>query len=140
MGIEQEFKDRALTLYPGLAEAFDEYEGLLHMQMSEFEMKTTEAIRNKDKEKVLASFILAERCFRQGDEAMKNAIDVSFVEGVLSLLNKEEKEWGWVLMPELLKELYVDFWGRLRPRLRLGPKTLALYAKIEMDNGTRRIT
>jgi len=114
MDIEGEFQKSALELYPELSDAFKEYEGLLHLQMGELEIKTTESIRNGDEKKVLSAYMLVERCHRQGDDAMKNAVDVSFVEGVLSLLDKEGKEWGWNLMPKLLKELYIGFWGQFR--------------------------
>lgn len=105
----------------GSKNSFDEYEGLFHMQMSEFEIKTTESIRIRDEEKVLASFMLAERCYRRGDEAMKNAIEVSFVEGVLSLLSKEDKKWGWERMPQLLKDLYIGFGANILFNLRMIP-------------------
>ncbi len=110
MYTEKDFIDEALALYPSLRARFEELDDLFHLQMGAFENRVTEAIRDRKDTLVRQSFFLAEKCYRQGTEGMKSAVDVSFVEGVLVLLDKESKAWGWSKMPYLLRELYLRFW------------------------------
>ncbi len=114
MVTDEEYRAEALELFPVLEVEFKEFEGLLQLQMGAFENKVTQAIRDRNDELVKKSFFLAEKCFRQGNENMKDAVDVSFVEGVLVMLDKESKEWGWSKMPHILKELYLKFWGKFK--------------------------
>ena len=111
---EEEYRIEAIKLFPALETRFNDLDGLLHLQMGAFENSVTQAIRDRNSELVTKSFFLAEKCYRQGDHAMKDAVDVSFVEGVLVMLDKESKEWGWSKMPHLLRELYLKFWGEFK--------------------------
>ncbi|GBC59396.1 hypothetical protein DENIS_0335 [Desulfonema ishimotonii] len=108
--MKDQFVEEVLRLFPGAADELSEYDGLLHLQMGVFERHMTEAIERRDREVVVRGFMLAEKCYRQGDEEMKDAVDVSFAEGVLALLSPDAKAWGWSLMPKLLRQLYTDFW------------------------------
>ena len=109
---DNEFVCEVVTLYPDLKEEFDELDGLIHLQMDRFRYRMEEDMKERNEEKVLCSYILAEKCYRYGGEALKNAVDTSFAEAVFSGHDKETIAWGWQLMPPVLKKLYVVFWGQ----------------------------
>jgi hypothetical protein len=47
--------------------------------------------------------------------AEKEYIDVYYVESLLwDIKDSELRKWGWSLIPENLKELYIGVWGAQR--------------------------
>ena len=114
MKTEKEFTISALKLYPELAEDFELHKGLMHKHMSEFEIKVRNSIKSKEKDKVIKAFTIAEDLYINGDKEMKNAVDVSFAEGVLASLSDAEREWGWNLMPKTIQKLHMEFWNQFQ--------------------------
>jgi len=109
---DQEFLEEALKLFPDLKDDFLELDSLLHLQVERFRYRVEEELKKRDKEKILNSFMLMERCHRYGGETLKNAVNTSFVEGIFVGHDKETIKWGWELMPKILRDLYVSFWGK----------------------------
>jgi hypothetical protein len=44
-----------------------------------------------------------------GDKKLKNAIDVSFVEGLDFVTSHNVYSWAWQMMPDVLKKPYEEF-------------------------------
>lgn len=109
---EQEFLQETLKLFPDLKEDLLELDNLLHLQMDRFRYRVEEELQKRNKEKILKSFMLIERCYRYGGETLKDAVDTSFVEGIFAGHDKETIKWAWELMPQILRDLYVSFWGK----------------------------
>jgi hypothetical protein len=63
-----------------------------------------------NKHKNLIEFISSQ--YQIGDAEVKNCIDVSFIENLFWEVPTEKADPYWKLLPENLKELYVDFYGR----------------------------
>jgi len=109
---ENDFISEALDLYPDLERDFKELEGLLHLQMDRFRYRVEEEMVRRSEEKVLKSFMLAEKCYRNGIDDLKSAVVTSFAEAIYSGHDKKTIKWGWKLFPDVLKEHYVTFWGK----------------------------
>jgi hypothetical protein len=67
--------------FPRIAEAIaDCATGLLHPEMATFGRATIGAIREGDLETVKAHFAFADELYRDGDDAVVNAVNVSYLE------------------------------------------------------------
>ncbi|MBM7074448.1 hypothetical protein JQC92_20890 [Shewanella sp. 202IG2-18] len=53
----------------------------------------------------------SEKYYLNGDEKVKDAIDISFAEAFFAGHDRQTVQFGWPLFPDVLKKLYVDFWG-----------------------------
>jgi len=109
---DQQFIEEALKLFPDIKEGFVELDGLLHLQMDRFRYRVEEELKDRNKEIVIKSFMLIERCHEYGSEKLKKAVGTSFVEGVFVGHDTETIKWGWDLMPKSLREIFVSFWGK----------------------------
>jgi len=92
--------------FPGVREAINAEGGLLHFEMDAFRKYVQRAISQRNEEVVLRAFGLALQTYRVGDAKLKDAVDVSFVEPM------DFCPWAWELLPEDLKDLYVQFHGK----------------------------
>ncbi len=108
---DADFLQAALQLIPELQEEFLELDGLLHLQMDRFRYRVEVELDGRNSELVLQSFRLIETCLRYGSDNLQNAADTCFVEGVLIGHDEDTIRWGWDLMPHLLKEYHIAFWG-----------------------------
>lgn len=85
--------------FPQLRENINGEEGLLHLEMNVFHLYVQELLLKKDIDNVQKAFLLANDAFIKGNRKLKNAIDVSFVEG----LKLKNQKWAWKIFPEPLK-------------------------------------
>lgn len=97
--------------FPNLTEVVNRQKGLLHFEVGEFRKFTQDAIRSGDTERTTKCFSLAERAYLNGNEALKNAIDVSFVEELEFNRDDESGKHAWEILPPTLKKLYTAFHG-----------------------------
>ena len=75
-----DFRNAALEAFPALREDFEEYEGLIHVQMGAFARLTQQAIDSEDTSTMDHCFSLAHRFFHDADPELKNAFYVSYLE------------------------------------------------------------
>lgn len=81
MGLnEQDFVRLVLDEFPSLRNDFEEWEGLLHLQMMEFEIFTEKAAATNQRERLERCLRLADLFMTEGDEYLWNALGVSFLE------------------------------------------------------------
>ena len=111
MDIQEKFLNDVASIFPALKPKLDDESDFFHIQLSIFENRVTEAIRKRDEKRVRHSFLLINKFYLLGDDELKSTIDTGFVEGVLSLLEHDDKAWEFSLMPKQLKSLYEGFWG-----------------------------
>ena len=82
------------------------------MLIERFSQLTTEAIARFDDRTAMAYLEFMNQQLRLGDTDVQKIIDVYFVESLMWNINdKKRKQWGWSLIPEPMKTLYVAMWG-----------------------------
>jgi hypothetical protein len=76
------FEKLLLTEFPELRDEIRDWKGLGHLQMMEFRLFTERAWKRQDWKTVERCLQLAERLLRLGDLRIKNAVYVSYLEGL----------------------------------------------------------
>jgi hypothetical protein len=74
------FEKLVLSQIPSLREDFEEWKDLLHLQVSEFRSFTQSAIESRSFDVVSQCFEIANSALAEGDDELKNAIYVSYLE------------------------------------------------------------
>jgi hypothetical protein len=98
-----EFHSLVVREFPDLAQDFDEWgDELHHLQMMEFLIFTQGAIAARSFETVEKCFAIATAALNTGDKALRNAIYVSFLEGLD--FRSEAGKHAATLMPSNLKK------------------------------------
>lgn len=110
-----EFLKIVKEAFPELRNIINAEEGLLHFEMDVFRRYAQKAIFDGDKDAFVRCADIANMAYHKGNIALKNAVDVSFVE-MLDFSSEAKKkaisyEWAWQAMPSQLKELYIAFHG-----------------------------
>lgn len=118
----EEFYSKIRISFPDLARAADiEFErrnGLLDLEMKYLWFESLSESINNSMHKSISSDMYIElfECIRhsyhKGDEGLKNIIDVAFVENLFWSVPIEKAKTYWVVLPEVLKGLYVSFHGK----------------------------
>lgn len=100
------FRNQVLSEFPSLRDDFEEWEGLVHLQVSEFMLFTQSAIEARSFEVVSRCFQIATAALLEGDESLRNAIGVSYLEHLefRSDAGKQAAE----LMPDELRQARYD--------------------------------
>ncbi|GAB1622101.1 hypothetical protein AAOGI_21510 [Agarivorans albus] len=97
---------------PELAENVNAEQGLLHLEVGVLKKHAQRAIYGGDRELFSKCVKLAEKSYIEGNAALKDAINVSFVEELEFYATKKASyEWAWETMPITLRQLYVSFHG-----------------------------
>ena len=109
-----DFRRMALTEFPELGDDFEYNEGLLHVQMGSFAQRLQEAKGAADWDTYHRGVRLANELWRRPDEALLNALNVSFLEHLdfdgprgpyAWTLLTPELQHGWRAMQQYLKDL-----------------------------------
>jgi hypothetical protein len=90
--------------FPDLRADINAQHGLLHLEMGVFADFAQRAITLGDAKDVASCFKLAEKYYRDGNDHLKNAIGVSFVEH----LDLRNAQWAWELLGPILKREYLQ--------------------------------
>ena len=96
---------------PELRQPANQQEGLLHFEVDELRKCAQRAIFDGNRASLEICFRLAEEAYVSGDKNLKDAIDVSFVEGLDFATDHNSYSWAWEMMPDVLKKLYEEFRG-----------------------------
>jgi hypothetical protein len=104
--------------FPELAgELADEtWAGLLHLEVGCFARYTQEQIEARNVERLRECYECARRFFVQGDEPVKNAIYVSYLENLNFEDGKRERAWAKAALPAELQRAYrelLEYMARL---------------------------
>ena len=99
---EAAFCTLVLTEFPSLRQDFEEWDGLIHLQVSEFLHFTQNEIEAQSFEIVSRCFKLATAALVEGDDSLKNAIYVSYLEHLD--LRSDSGKLAANLMPMALKQ------------------------------------
>ena len=91
---------------------FDESAHIIWLE--EFGRTTTMAIAAQDDQTVDAHLGFMSQQWARGGESVRSAIDVAYVEPLLSGLKIDRQRWAWARMPAHLKKLYTAMWGEPR--------------------------
>ncbi|QHO77490.1 hypothetical protein ACH79_37525 [Bradyrhizobium sp. CCBAU 051011] len=90
--------------FPDLTTAINAQHGLLHLEMGVFAGFVQRAITLGNTKDVASCFKLAEKYYRDGNDHLKNAIGVSFIEH----LDLRNARWAWELLGSVLKREYLQ--------------------------------
>jgi hypothetical protein len=108
-------RDRSLLLrdlkaaFPQLTSQLNAEHGQLHFEVEVFRRFAQRAIFDGDRELAAQCFSLAATYLTEGNSAVRDAIDVSFVEPMEFGSPPNERRWAWDAFPEVLKSAYVNF-------------------------------
>jgi hypothetical protein len=89
--------------FPDLRAEINTQYGLLHPEVGVFADFVQRAITLGNAKDVALCFKLAEKYYRYGNDRMKNAIAVSFIEH----LHLDGAQWAWELLGPILQEVYL---------------------------------
>ncbi len=96
-----EFRSLVLDEFPKLEQDFAEWgDDLLHLEMMEFLVFTQNAIKQRSFDIVTKCFTIANAALKDGDNALKNAVYVSFLED-LDLSGDEGRQAAEIMPPDL---------------------------------------
>lgn len=77
-----DFRRLALEAFPELHEEFEDYAGLLHVQMGAFARRTQQAKGEADWDSYSRCIAIVEQLWQRPDHDLLNAINVSFLEHI----------------------------------------------------------
>ena len=109
-------RDRSLLLhdlkaaFPQITSKLNAERGQLHFEVDVFRRFTQRAILDDDRDLAAQCFSLAAVYLAEGNTAVRDAIDVSFVEP-MDFGSPNQRRWAWEAFPEALKSAYVAFHG-----------------------------
>lgn len=107
-----EFLKAVKAAFPETAQPLNAWQGLLHLEMSEFRRFAQTLIDGGREDELKKCFEIVERFERTGNRGLRNAIDVSFVEDLeFNDTKKNKRSWAWQLLPRSLQVLYEEFHG-----------------------------
>lgn len=107
-----QFLAKVKAAFPEVADDLNAQGGLLHFEMDAFRYFTDRMISAGEKTIVAQIYSLVDEAYSNGDNKLKNAIDVSFVEPLdFSDTKKKSRGWAWEALPPRLQQLYVAFHG-----------------------------
>jgi hypothetical protein len=104
---------------PELRGSLNRQQGQIHSEVEELRKCTQRAIFDGNREALDICLRPAEEAYSKGNKVLKNAIDVSFVEGLDFATPHASYSWAWDMMPIALKRLYENFHGALERPQRL---------------------
>jgi len=97
-----EFRSLVLNEFPELEQDFGEWgDDLLHLQMMEFLAFTQNAVKQRSFDIVTKCFTIASAALQDGDNALKNAVYVSFLKDLD--LSSDDGQQAAEIMPSDLK-------------------------------------
>jgi hypothetical protein len=96
------FRNLVLNEFPTLQRDFEEWDGLIYLQASEFMRFTQDAIETRSFEVVSKCFEIAAAALLEGEDSLRNAIYVSFLEH-LDLRSDAGKQAAQLMPAELKK-------------------------------------
>jgi len=98
--------------FPAITSQLNAERGLLHYEVDVFRRFAQRAIFGGERDVAAQCFSIAATYFSEGNSAVQNAIDVSFVEPMEFGSPPNERRWAWEAMPEILRNAYVAFHGK----------------------------
>ncbi|TAL30609.1 MAG: hypothetical protein EPN97_12400 [Alphaproteobacteria bacterium] len=102
-----EFLKQLKATFPAVELEINKEQGLLHFEMAVFRRLVQQLIDSGDREQVTKAYKLAEWAYENGNDDLKNAIDVSFVEELnFNDTKKHKRQWARSLLPCTLAKLY----------------------------------
>ena len=90
--------------FPDLRAEVNAQHGLLHLEMHVLADFARRAIAAGAKKDAVSCFKFVEKYCRDGNDELRNAVDVSFVEH----LNLGDAQWAWDLLGPVLKKEYLQ--------------------------------
>ena len=99
--------------WPHLATEINAENGLIHLEIAVVRRFAQELIDCGDRDALAQCFAIMQKYMAGGNTRMRNAVDVSFIEDLdFRETEKHDRSWAWDILPDSLKELYVQFHGK----------------------------
>jgi hypothetical protein len=95
--------------FPQITSELDAERGQLHLEVEVFRRLAQRAIFDGDRDLAAKCFSIAAAYLTEGNSAVRDAIDVAFVEYMDFGWQTEKRRWAWEALPEVLKKAYSKF-------------------------------
>jgi hypothetical protein len=95
--------------FPQTTAELNSQDGSLYGEIEVFRRFAQRAVFDGDRELAARCFSIAEKYFLSGNAAMRDCIDVGFVEEFEFRSPRKDRQWAWDMFPTCLKEAYVAF-------------------------------
>jgi hypothetical protein len=95
--------------FPQLTAELNMQRGQLHFEVEVFRRFAQHAILDGDRELTAHCYSLAAKYLIEGNGAVRDAIDVSFVEPLDFGAPPNQRSWAWQSLPGVLRNAYVAF-------------------------------
>lgn len=114
--IRQRFPEVAFDIDQWInRQGFKEADNASFAAFEAFSNTTTAAIKRKDKDSALRYLHFIEEKLKAANSIELEYIDVYYVESLMWDINDPELyRWGWRLIPEKIKKLYLEVWDKPR--------------------------
>ena len=76
-----------------------------------FADRTTEAVRRRDANAVLAQTEFIAAAYRAEPEALRTIVDVSYAENLMWDAGADDKRWAWTFIAPEIRQFFADMWG-----------------------------
>jgi hypothetical protein len=82
-----------------------------------FAETTAAAMKRRDDATLRGHLAIVLSAYQRGGAELRRQIDVNYMEELFYEVEDADAQWGWQRVPAPLRELYIDQWSRLIPRL-----------------------
>lgn len=82
-----------------------------YIWVEQFSQRTTDTLKARDNAKAELHLKLMSNLLLTADVPTAKCIDVAYVESLMWDMEDEEKKQGWLLIPQNLRDLYIETWG-----------------------------
>lgn len=76
-----------------------------------FADRTTEAIRRRDSEAVMAQTSFLASAYGANPSGLRTIVDVSYAENIMWDASAEDRVWAWEFIAEEVRHFYMEMWG-----------------------------
>lgn len=109
-----EFLKEMKDTWPQLTQDINAEHGLLHLEMDVVRRFAQHLIDSGNREELVRCLAIIQKYWLYGNSKLQNAIDISFIEDLdFNDTKRCRRRWAWDLFPAPLKQLYVNFHGKL---------------------------
>ncbi len=84
--------------------------------LTHFAESTASAMRKRNESVVTGHLSVIAKTLEGCGPYLRDLIDVNYMEDLFYKVDVRSSRWGWRRVPPSLRQLYIDFWGRIIPR------------------------
>jgi len=86
-------------------------DNILFAWVEAFADRTTEAIKRRDADAVIAQTNFIAAAYRAEPDALRTIVDVSYAENLMWNATNDDKKWAWAFIAAEIRHLFSEMWG-----------------------------